>query len=123
MIKLQTQDTHLYQILPPPPLLWYIESLLMMYRIPYLCFFFKTPTHGISSLLMSYIVSHVQLLWNIDPLLIVYRPLPHPWYFDPIPMEHQAISCLNLLFKYNCCGILTPPMKYQTPSCLNLLVK
>jgi hypothetical protein len=95
MIKLQTQDTHLYQILPPP-LLWYIESLLMMYRIPYLCFFFKIPTHGISSLLMSYIVNPVQLLWNMDL----------------IPMEHEAISCLKLLVKYNCCGILTPPMIY-----------
>ena len=73
-------------------------------------FFFSKPL-PMEYQVPSY-VSQVQLLWNIDPLLMVYRSLPHPWYFDPIPMEHQAISCLKLLVKYNCCGILTPPMIY-----------
>ena len=50
------------------PYLWYIDPLLMAYRVPYLLYIY--PYHGILTLL---------------PMVHINRP-PYPWYFDPLPM-------------------------------------
>ena len=85
MIKLQTQDTHLYQILPPPlfsgilkPYSWCIES----------------PTYGFFSkpLPMEYQVSSCLILWVmyncygiLTPFLLYIDPSPTHGILTPYP--------------------------------------
>ena len=54
---------------------------------------FWLPTHGISNPLLSYVqvVSHLQLLWNIDPFPLYIVPTTHG-ISDPLPIAFRTPS-------------------------------